>query len=208
MDTVRLGPLNEITQPLRRAHVPMLEVTIKSEQITDQRCGERIESEHDDGDENVERHLDQHFERVKQDRARDVDAVRAVMHLMQHTPEEVDAMRRAVIRVGDSFEQHKSDDRAADNAEPRAVEPTMRVEPVRRNQQRRHGRNRADQHEKSDPDPLPTFAGRELPRGPELLGDQEDEIRDGGEQSDDVDGVHVESPFQAGEALIESLRAV
>src|SRR5213076_1037322 len=35
MDTVRLGPLNEITQPLRRAHVPMLEVTIQDEQITD-----------------------------------------------------------------------------------------------------------------------------------------------------------------------------
>ena len=39
-------------------------------------------------------------------------------------------------------------------------------------------------------------AERKLPRGPEFLGNQEDEVTDGREEPDDVDGVHAKSPFR------------
>ena len=51
----------------------------------------------------------------------------------------------------------------------------------------------ADRHEEdqeSDAEPLPAGARRESPRGPEPFGDQEQEIGDGDEQRDDIDGVH------------------
>ena len=57
-----------------------------------------------------------------------------VLVLYARTPEEIDAMRRPVVRVRDAFEEDKADDRPADDTKLRAVEPAMRREPVRGNQ--------------------------------------------------------------------------
>ena len=87
VDAVRLGPLDAIAQPLRRPHVPVLEDSVDG-RITDQRRRERLEAQHDDGDEELQQpDLQHHLERVKDHRARDVDAARTVVELVDQAPE-------------------------------------------------------------------------------------------------------------------------
>ena len=59
---------------------------------------------------------------MKDERAGDVDPLRAVMDLVETTPEKADVVRRAVPRVDDAFQDEDADERAADDAEARAVE--------------------------------------------------------------------------------------
>src|SRR2546423_13203344 len=127
---------------------------------------------------------------MEQYRARNINAVRAVVELMVPAPHEVDVVRSAMDRVNHAFHDDEADDRPSSEAELRAVEPAMRVQPFDRNQQRRDGGNRADQDQKRDPDHLPALARWKRARRPELFRDPQDEIRDGGEQPDDVDGIH------------------
>ena len=69
----------------------------------------------------------------------------------------------------------------------------MGDEPLLGNQQRQDGRNGHRQHEEPDADPLPTAARRKIARGPKLFGHEENEIRDGHKERDDVDDIHASS---------------
>ena len=44
---MRLGPLEDVTHPLRRPDVPVLEHSGKAQQIADERRGERFETQHE-----------------------------------------------------------------------------------------------------------------------------------------------------------------
>src|SRR5689334_3633432 len=44
MHAMRLGPLDDVAEPLRRAYVPVLEITVERDQVTNERGRERLES--------------------------------------------------------------------------------------------------------------------------------------------------------------------
>ena len=190
MDAVGFRALNDVAEPLRRAHVPVLEIAGERVQVADERRRQRLQTEHDYRREQQEGDLHQHLQRMKHHRTGNVHAIGAVVQLVQRAPEKIHAVHGPMVGIVDAFEHDKANYRATDNAELRAVEPAVRFEPIRGNQQRRDGGNRADQNQKTDADPLPALARWKRARRPELFRDPQDEIRDGGEQPDDVDGIH------------------
>jgi len=65
---VRLRTLDHVAQPLRRAHVPVLEHAGKREQVTGDGRREWIEPEHQHRDSQRYHGVGRHFERMKQHR--------------------------------------------------------------------------------------------------------------------------------------------
>ena len=96
VQAVRFGPLREVADPARRAHVPVLEDAVQRRHHAGQRSSQRIEPEHQHGDEQLNHHLHHHLERVEQHRAGDVDALRAVVDLMADAPQRRPGVRQAV----------------------------------------------------------------------------------------------------------------
>jgi hypothetical protein len=66
----------------------------------------------------------------------------------------------------------------------------MRLQPVLGQQQRHDGRDGADQDEEGDADPAPAAPRRERPRRPRRFDGEHDEIGDGDQQADQLDGIH------------------
>ena len=100
-----------------------------------------------------------------------------------------------VPRVDRAFHHDDADDRPPDHAQARAVEPAVRLEPRGRNQQRHDHRDRGDQDEESCSDPLPALPRREFARRPHLLRHRQDHVGQQRQHADDVDRVHLCSPW-------------
>src|SRR6185369_15341017 len=98
--------------------------------------------------------------------------------------------RGAVPRERDAREDEPSDQRAADDAEPGAIEPAVRRQPVDREEERNDRRNGADRDQERDPEPAPAAPRREAARRPDGLDGEHGEVRERNEKTDEIDGTH------------------
>jgi len=68
VDAVRLRALDQVADPDRRAHVPVLEHAMEGRDHADPGRGQRVEPERQHGDEQLQQHLHDHLERMEQGR--------------------------------------------------------------------------------------------------------------------------------------------
>ncbi len=109
VDGVGLGTLDEPAQPLGRADVRVREQLGAERETTRERGTTARQPEGDDGDEQ-HRELEREIERMAIRRTGDVDALRAVVELVD-PPQRNAPMQRAVQRVRDDIGQRERGER-------------------------------------------------------------------------------------------------
>src|SRR5205085_5353476 len=108
MHAMRLGTLQDVADPLRRAHVPVLEIAVEGDEIADEGSSNRIETQNDDGHEKLFGDLHGHFQWMKNDRTRNVHAAGAMVHLVKRAPQEIHAVGSPVVSVDDALEDDEA----------------------------------------------------------------------------------------------------
>jgi hypothetical protein len=182
---VRLGALDEVAHPVWRLHVPV-EEQLQQPGQQERECGRRrVEAHHQIEDEQGAEAVDEGLHRVLVEGGEQLDALRAVVELVEPAPEEVALVAQPVPPVVDEGDHQVAHDRAAHDTQPLSLEEAVFPEPVPQALTEQEDADEAQGVEGDGPGPPPSAPGP-APRD-ELGLDSE---HDNADEHGDGDGAH------------------